>query len=315
MDVSVIIPVFNKLPYLDRALSSVLKQSSASAREIIFVNDGSTDGSAEHLTMLAKQDRRITVVHKDNRGVSAARNTGIDVANAEFVAFLDADDEWHTTFLAEVEDLRDCMRDCDVFGTSYAVVSETGMVKSPHRDIRVERFTRIDRFFHALAIGSSPFCSSSVCVSRNAISAVGGFPDGLAYGEDVVTWAKLALLCRLAWSSRECVNVFAGTVNSSSLSWSPARAAQLLETFAKLTQAPVLRSPANSAGEFLAQDMRLALMKRREIAYGDALGAGYYGAALRHLAWLSVHQQPMRFFENSSRMPIAAAKALLKRRS
>lgn len=93
MKVSVIIPVYNVKPYLERCVQSVLRQTHKDL-EIIMVDDGSTDGSGELAEQLSIRDSRIQVIHQENQGLSGARNTGLRVATGDYVVFLDSDDEW-----------------------------------------------------------------------------------------------------------------------------------------------------------------------------------------------------------------------------
>jgi len=93
MKVSVIIPVYNVEPYLERCVKSVVGQTYQEL-EIILVDDGSKDGSGKLCDKLADSDSRIKVVHQKNQGLSGARNTGIRQATGEYVVFLDSDDEW-----------------------------------------------------------------------------------------------------------------------------------------------------------------------------------------------------------------------------
>lgn len=93
MKVSVVIPVYNVKPYLERCVQSVLRQSFEDL-EIILVNDGSTDGSDELADKFATLDTRIRVIHQENQGLSVARNVGLNAASGEYVIFLDSDDEW-----------------------------------------------------------------------------------------------------------------------------------------------------------------------------------------------------------------------------
>ncbi|MCK4441656.1 MAG: glycosyltransferase family 2 protein, partial [Sulfurovaceae bacterium] len=88
---SVVVPLYNKEKYIKRTLDSILNQTFSNF-EIIIVNDGSTDKSCEIIKTI--NDDRIHLIHKKNGGVSSARNRGIKEAKGEFIAFLDADDEW-----------------------------------------------------------------------------------------------------------------------------------------------------------------------------------------------------------------------------
>ena len=96
--VSVIIPVYNTSKWLDRCLESVRRQRLGDL-EILCVDDGSRDDSAERLTALARQDGRIRVLHQRNKGLSEARNIGLRETSAGLVYFLDSDDFIHEQLL------------------------------------------------------------------------------------------------------------------------------------------------------------------------------------------------------------------------
>ena len=89
--VSVIVPVYNSDPYLEECLDSIVNQTYRSL-EIVLVNDGSTDSSNEIMTGYSMKDDRIVVISQPNRGVSAARNAGLRVAQGEYILFVDSDD-------------------------------------------------------------------------------------------------------------------------------------------------------------------------------------------------------------------------------
>lgn len=96
--ISVIVPVYNAEKYIARCVASVLRQTFRDF-ELLLIVDGATDGSAEICRELAARDGRITVVEKENEGVSATRNRGLQMARGEYVCFLDADDRISENYL------------------------------------------------------------------------------------------------------------------------------------------------------------------------------------------------------------------------
>ncbi|WP_158602415.1 glycosyltransferase family 2 protein [Cohnella endophytica] len=117
MLVSIIIPVYNTEKFVRRSIESALAQTY-SANEIILVNDGSTDRSPQICDEYASTYPRITVIHQLNKGVSAARNAGMDAARGEFIQFLDSDDEIESTMTESlVHAIRE--QDCDLVVCGY----------------------------------------------------------------------------------------------------------------------------------------------------------------------------------------------------
>lgn len=99
--ISIIIPVYNVKPFLEKCLESVINQAYKDI-EIILIDDGSTDGSGMICDRYAEIDNRITIIHKKNAGVSAARNDGIDIANGEYICFVDSDDWLELDYLETI---------------------------------------------------------------------------------------------------------------------------------------------------------------------------------------------------------------------
>lgn len=99
--VSVIVPIYNMEHYLEKCITSILQQTYSSL-EIILVDDGSTDKSAMICDMYAEEDKRIKVIHKKNRGVSEARNSGLEIAKGKYISFVDADDFVTKNFIEEL---------------------------------------------------------------------------------------------------------------------------------------------------------------------------------------------------------------------
>lgn len=113
MKLSIIVPVYNVEPYLEKCIDSILAQS-VTDMEVILVDDGSTDGSAEACDRYSQKDRRIVVIHKENGGLSDARNAGLEIARGEYIGFVDSDDHidpdmYHDLIvLAEKHDAQIC---------------------------------------------------------------------------------------------------------------------------------------------------------------------------------------------------------------
>lgn len=122
--VSVIIPVYNVSEYLDKCVKSCLAQTYTNL-QIILVDDGSTDDCGEKCDRWAQQDFRISVIHKTNGGLSSARNAGLEVANGEFIYFLDSDDYIEPELIADAVDAM--TDDVDMVTFNFRVVDENGM--------------------------------------------------------------------------------------------------------------------------------------------------------------------------------------------
>lgn len=176
-------PLYNKRAYVERALRSVISQSYPPA-EIIVVDDGSTDGGHEVLAAFPT----VTALSQVNAGPAAARNLGVDTARGDWIAFLDADDEWLPHFLSS--SLAAAIRFPAAIAVFTNLVDEVG-----HRLVTSdgEGAILVDDYFQFLldhhGLGMS---SSSTIVRRHALIASGGFPAHAKRGEDVDTWARLA---------------------------------------------------------------------------------------------------------------------------
>ena len=132
--VSVIVPVYNAEKYLKQTLLSIQNQTFKDF-EAILIDDGSSDQSGEICDGQAMTDSRFKVIHQKNSGVAAARNAGIEQAEGEFIAFLDADDCWLPEKLEkQVAFMKE--KNCFLSYTAYRFIDENGKVLknySPHR--------------------------------------------------------------------------------------------------------------------------------------------------------------------------------------
>lgn len=129
--VSVIMPVYNTAPYLEKCINSVLNQTYNNL-EIICVDDGSSDESGEILDRFAKYDARIKVIHTSNAGVSSARNTALRAATGTYIGFVDSDDYIASDYYEKlVTALKD--KDIDIVTCSYYLVNAGEIVRAANK--------------------------------------------------------------------------------------------------------------------------------------------------------------------------------------
>lgn len=194
---SVVIPLYNKRPYIGRAVASVLAQTLTDF-ELIVVDDGSTDGSADALSEL--KDLRLNVVHQCNQGVGQARNTGLSRARGYWVAFLDADDAWTDCHLAELERI--------AAAQPLAGLISTTCIESTGAEIPVALaisegsalIREVDYFMEAAKkIG---FINSTSAAIRCDVAKEVGFFSERKTGEDLEYWIRAALKYPVAVSAR-----------------------------------------------------------------------------------------------------------------
>lgn len=186
MSVSIVIPLYNKAPFIRRALNSILRQSFEDF-ECIVIDDGSTDRGSEGVREI--RDRRIRLVQQVNRGVSAARNRGISEATHPLIAFLDADDEWLPGFLQAAVTLHARHPGLAASFTNMRKGNQPAPLLHPASG--VPRLLA-DYFAFTLSNGGVGMHSSNLMASKEHLTAIGGFPPGRTHGEDLDTWMRLA---------------------------------------------------------------------------------------------------------------------------
>ena len=199
MKISVVIPLYNKKEQVAQAIASVMAQTLL-PMEIVVVNDGSTDGS--ELVVEALTNPLIRLIHQENGGVSAARNKGIEMAQGDWIAFLDADDQWKPTFLETMQQLAKTYPQCKVLASSYELQDYRGIRKPAilHKIPFVVEHGILSNYFEVASCSHPPIHSSGIMVQIQAIKSIGGFPVGVKSGEDLLTWARLAAITKIAYS-------------------------------------------------------------------------------------------------------------------
>ena len=122
---SVIIPVYNVEDYVARCVDSVLNQTYGNL-EVILVDDGAKDSSGDICDTLALKDSRVRVIHKENGGLSSARNVGLDMATGEYITFVDSDDWLEADGYEHLMELMERYQVKLVCGGNYDVDGQTG---------------------------------------------------------------------------------------------------------------------------------------------------------------------------------------------
>ena len=190
--VSVVIPLYNKAPYVAAAVRSVLAQTEGDL-ELIVVDDGSTDGGAE--AALAAADRRLCLIRQANAGAGAARNAGIEAARGRWVAFLDADDTWRPERLARQLELFE-RHPALVWGAGAYLVSRAGEPAGRPAEPPLEPawFAAPEVVADALRLlaAGRRLWTGTVMVRREVLRTE-LFEPTLRTGQDLDLWVRLAL--------------------------------------------------------------------------------------------------------------------------
>jgi glycosyltransferase involved in cell wall biosynthesis len=197
--VSVVIPLYNKKNYIGRAVCSVLMQTIEDY-EIIIIDDGSLDGSGDVVKTFL--DTRIRLFRQENQGVSSARNTGVRYARSDFIAFLDADDEWLPDHLKTLLRLRNDYPFAGTFTTAYKILESDGKMRSAsYKAIPASPGEGlIPNYFKSATLGDSPMNSSSIGIPKVIFNEFGGFPENAWWGEDTDLFGRIALKYPVAFS-------------------------------------------------------------------------------------------------------------------
>ncbi len=186
--ISVIIPTFNAETTVERALRSVLAQNLAPI-EILVVDDASSDATLHRVSLI--EDERIRVIAlKDNVGPGAARNAGLQEARGELIAFLDADDWWHDSKLAQQFALIRSNPKVALVTCDSVYKTPKGAFKRRSHDV-LPPTSGPDAWKTLLAYNFMP--TPTVMARRDVLLEVGGFANELEFGEDLDLWIRVSL--------------------------------------------------------------------------------------------------------------------------
>jgi glycosyltransferase involved in cell wall biosynthesis len=253
MDVSVIIPTFNRWPMLASAVASVMAQRSVDF-ELIIVDDGSTDETAARLTHLLKEmdtQHQVRILRTANWGPAAARNYGVAAARAPLISFLDSDDLWRPDKLQQQLDYMMKKPDC--------LASQTEEIWM-RRGIRVNPGQRHQKrggvfFFESLC--TCLVSPSAVIMRTRLFSKLGGFDEDLRAAEDYDLWLRLLLECPIELLPEPLVIRRSGHVGQLSATVSAIDRFRILSLLKLLRRNDLSRDQRNAVCDTLIEKCRI----------------------------------------------------------
>ena len=248
--ISVIVPVYKVEAYLDYCVKSILAQTYTDF-ELILVDDGSPDRSGAICDEYAEKNPRVRVIHKENGGVSSARNTGLAVAFGEYVTFVDSDDWLSTTFLADAVEA--CVtQGLDLFMSGFTRVWQDGRTTSYciPKEIESEKaFLREDDYTQLLK--ANYIASSCAKLFRRDLIGETRFSSNMRFGED------LTFVFALLEKQPRCLAVptayycYRATENSLTSLYDEAKLQDVLQTYRVLLRFAERREFASGFPDFV----------------------------------------------------------------
>lgn len=204
--ISVIIPLYNKAPYIKRAIDSVLRQTIQDF-EIIIVGGNSNDGGEEIVKKYT--DSRIIFVKEEGRGVSTARNQAVRIARASIIAFLDADDEWELTHLEDILNLKKEYPYAGLYVTGHNLITDDANVPRIYNSKKGSRLLK-SYFSERVTAGirNQFIITSAIAVNKQIFMSIGGFNIHLSYGEDNDLYERMSVITKIAYSPEVSVRYY-----------------------------------------------------------------------------------------------------------
>lgn len=182
--VSVVIPTYNYGHYVCEAIDSVLNQSYPNI-EIVVVDDGSKDNTAE---LLKKYGKKINYIYQENKGISAARNTGICHSTGEFIAFLDSDDIW---LADKVEQQIKIFKGKPKIGLVSCSMYHFDTQHKNLEEITYRNYSSHEKFYSFLVMSNIVSGGSAAIVRKDCFQKVGMFDINLKVAEDWDMWLRI----------------------------------------------------------------------------------------------------------------------------
>ncbi|MEA1892600.1 MAG: glycosyltransferase family A protein [Campylobacterota bacterium] len=199
MNISVVIPTYNRYDTLKRAIGSVLAQTYKS-KEIIIIDDGSTDDTSK----IQIDYPHVKYIYQDNMGVSGARNLGIESSTYEYIAFLDSDDQWHKDKLLEHVEFHKQHPNILISYTDENWVRNAKEVQVP------KKFKKYGGYIFERCLSHCIIAPSATMMHKDLLSHVGVFDEGLEVCEDYDLWLRVALNHKIGLIDKKLITKYGG---------------------------------------------------------------------------------------------------------
>ncbi len=199
MEITVVIPTFNRYEFLKRAVQSVLEQTFQ-AKEVIVVDDGSTDDTSK----IQHDFPQIKYIYQENKGVSSARNLGIQNAKYEWIAFLDSDDMFAKEKLKKQIDFHQSNPEYLVSYTDEVWIRNNQEIKIP------KKFQKIGQNIFEENLSYCNIAPSSVLMNKIIFEKIGYFDEALEVCEDYDLWLRISLEFQIGLLPEKLIKKYAG---------------------------------------------------------------------------------------------------------
>lgn len=180
--ISIVIPLYNKAAYISQSIQSIVLPQDVPC-EIVVIDDASTDDSLRIVRELAHPHLRI-IQNSTNIGLSATRNCGIQAAKYDYIAFLDADDLWHSSFIPTVLGLIQQFPQAGLWGTAYWEDYGANHLRKTAKNLATLQPIYLENAFE-YQCHQPLYCFSSIVIHRRVFAQVGGFNPQVTFAEDV----------------------------------------------------------------------------------------------------------------------------------
>lgn len=201
--ISVIVPIYKVENYLDKCVESILAQTYTNI-EVLLVNDGSPDGCGLKCDKWAKKDSRIKVIHKENGGVSDARNVALDVMNGDYVSFVDGDDTVTSDYIECMYNLV-VKYDCDMAMCSFVFDydgKERKYDNAPYKETIYTAQEAVCELFYQHKFDDYPWCK----LYRKSLFEDIRFPKGVIFEDTCVAYLLMFKCRKLAYCNKQTLN-------------------------------------------------------------------------------------------------------------